>query len=153
MSFITLICMLCIILGTAFAADDAPDKSPSEIYIVHVEGPTEQFTTQSEDLGSWYGSFLPTTTTSSNERESRIVYSYRMVFKGFAANLSPEEVKEMEMKEGFVSARPEIKQPLHTTHSPGFLGLNRDTGFWKDSNYGRGVIIGILDTGIFPEHP
>ncbi|KAL7123188.1 hypothetical protein ACP275_01G089600 [Erythranthe tilingii] len=141
---------------TAFAANDAPDKSPSEIYIVHVEGPTEQFTIQSEDLDSWYGSFLPTTTTtttSSNERESRIVYSYRTVFKGFAANLSPEEVKEMEKKEGFVSALPEIKLPLHTTHSPGFLGLNRETGFWKDSNYGRGVIIGILDTGIFPEHP
>ncbi|KAL8064352.1 hypothetical protein ABFX02_01G083900 [Erythranthe guttata] len=152
-SFITLICMLCIMLGTAFAADDAPHKSSSEIYIVHVEGPTEQFTTQSEDLESWYGSFLPTTTTSSNERESRIVYSYRTVFKGFAANLSPEEVKEMEKKVGFISARPEIKLPLHTTHSPGFLGLNRETGYWKDSNYGRGVIIGILDTGIFPEHP
>ncbi|KAL7160252.1 hypothetical protein ABFS83_01G081200 [Erythranthe nasuta] len=152
-SFITLICMLCIIRGTAFAADDGRDKSPSEIYIVHVEGPTEQFTTQSEELDSWYGSFLPTTTTSSNERESRIVYSYRTVFKGFAANLSPEEVKDMEKKEGFVSARPEIKLPLHTTHSPGFLGLNRETGFWKDSNYGRGVIIGILDSGIFPEHP
>ncbi|KAL7123186.1 hypothetical protein ACP275_01G089400 [Erythranthe tilingii] len=117
MSFITLICMLCIILGIAFAADDASDKSPSEIYIVHVEGPTEQFTTQSEDIDSWY------------------------------------EVKEMEKKEGFVSARPEIKLPLHTTHYPGILGLNRETGFWKDSNYGRGVIIGILDTGIFPEHP
>ncbi|XP_049378362.1 subtilisin-like protease [Solanum stenotomum] len=26
-------------------------------------------------------------------------------------------------------------------------------GFWNDSNYGKGVIIGVIDTGIFPDHP
>ncbi|KAK4435026.1 Subtilisin-like protease SBT1.2 [Sesamum alatum] len=71
----------------------------------------------------------------------------------FAARLSPDEVKDMEKKEGFVYARPEEILPLHTTHSPKFLGLNQNTGFWNESNYGRGVIIGVLDGGIFPQHP
>ncbi|KAG8380852.1 hypothetical protein BUALT_Bualt06G0059600 [Buddleja alternifolia] len=59
----------------------------------------------------------------------------------------------METKPGFVSARPQTTIPLHTTHSPNFLGLNQNMGFWRDSNYGRGVIIGVQDTGINPNHP
>lgn len=50
-------------------------------------------------------------------------------------------------------ARPERKLALQTTHSPNFLGLHQNFGLWKDSNYGEGVIIGIVDTGIFPNHP
>lgn len=59
----------------------------------------------------------------------------------------------MKEKEGFVSAFPDRLLPLQTTRKPSFLGLNKDIGFWKDSNFGKGVIIGLLDTGIFPDHP
>ncbi|KAG8374821.1 hypothetical protein BUALT_Bualt10G0035400 [Buddleja alternifolia] len=147
MYFLTIIC----ILSFHLLPTSADDETTEETYIVHVEGPNGPFT-QSEDLLTWYNSFLPTITAASNER-SRIVYSYRTVFKGFAAKLSPHEVKAMENKEGFISARPEKKLSLHTTHSPNFLGLNQNTGFWQNSNYGKGVIIGVLDTGIFPDHP
>ncbi|KAL2543817.1 Subtilisin-like protease SBT1.2 [Forsythia ovata] len=85
--------------------------------------------------------------------ESRMIYSYHNVFRGFAARLSPEEVKAMEKIRGFISARAQKVVPLHTTHSPNFLGLNQNMGFWKDSNYGKGVIIGMLDSGIIPDHP
>ncbi|KAL3499449.1 hypothetical protein ACH5RR_038542 [Cinchona calisaya] len=82
-----------------------------------------------------------------------MVYSYLNVFTGFAARLSSDEVKALEKMEGFVSARPQKVVSLHTTHSPDFLGLHQNFGFWKDSNYGRGTIIGVLDTGIAPDHP
>ncbi|XP_047965586.1 subtilisin-like protease 3 [Salvia hispanica] len=59
----------------------------------------------------------------------------------------------MENTEGFVSVRREKVYELHTTHTPNFLGLNQNAGFWKSSNYGKGVIIGILDSGITPGHP
>lgn len=72
---------------------------------------------------------------------------------GFAARLTKEQVKLMEGKDGFVSARRERILSLHTTHTPDFLGLNRQFGFWKDSNFGKGVIIGVLDGGITPNHP
>ncbi|KAK6137641.1 hypothetical protein DH2020_028567 [Rehmannia glutinosa] len=125
-----------------------------ETYIVQVEGPDVQLFTQMEDLGSYYNSFLPTTTTTDDSNgRGRMVYSYRHVFKGFAARLSTDEAKAMENKEGFISARPERELSLHTTHSPNFLGLNQNTGFWQESNYGKGVIIGVLDTGVFPSHP
>ncbi|CAA7406477.1 unnamed protein product [Spirodela intermedia] len=54
--------------------------------------------------------------------------------------------------DGFLAAYPDELIPLQTTHSPKYLGLQR-TGVWNESNYGEGVIIGVLDTGINPDHP
>ncbi|KAK4400561.1 Subtilisin-like protease SBT1.4 [Sesamum angolense] len=107
---------------------------------------------QSHDLESWYESFLLTTIASSIETP-RMVNSYCNVFPGFAAKLTSEEVKAMEKRTGFISARPQQVLPLHTTHTPNFLGLHQNMGFWRDSNYGKGIIIGVLDTGILPDHP
>ncbi|MCD7466891.1 hypothetical protein HAX54_003970 [Datura stramonium] len=134
-------------------------QSELKTYIVHVESPESQISTQSleGDLESWYQSFLPNTIASTSasldEEAPRLVYSYRNVMKGFAARLSAEQVKEMEKKEGFISAWPERILSLHTTHSPSFLGLQQNMGLWRNSNYGKGVIIGVLDTGISPDHP
>ncbi|GFP82315.1 subtilisin-like protease [Phtheirospermum japonicum] len=40
-----------------------------------------------------------------------------------------------------------------TTHSPQFLGLRKGQGLWSARNLGSDVIIGLVDTGIWPEHP
>ncbi|XP_060178462.1 subtilisin-like protease [Lycium barbarum] len=131
-------------------------QSDLETYIVQVESPESQISTQSSrmDLESWYSSFLPKTiATAGSHEEPRLIYSYHNVMTGFAARLSAEQVKEMEKKQGFISARPQRMLPLHTTHTPSFLGLQQNMGLWRDSNYGKGVIIGVLDSGIFPDHP
>ncbi|CAN1332695.1 Subtilisin-like protease 3 [Linum perenne] len=60
----------------------------------------------------------------------------------------------MEHKEGFVSARVEKSLPLHTTHTPKFLGLQQNVGSNRNSSsLGEGVIIGIIDSGIKYDHP
>ncbi|KAK3019796.1 hypothetical protein RJ639_003783 [Escallonia herrerae] len=130
----------------------ADEETKFRTYIVHVSIPDGQTFTESETLDSWYNSFLPTTTSGLND-QSRMVHMYRNVVSGFAARLSPEEVKAMEKKDGFVSARPQRTLSLHTTHTPNFLGLHQNLGFWKGSNYGKGVIIGLMDSGITPNHP
>ncbi|KAK4389377.1 Subtilisin-like protease SBT1.7 [Sesamum angolense] len=131
--------------------ENAP-KSSLDTYIVHVNLPEGRVLADSGELESWYRSFLPRTTTDE-EGSSRLVHSYRNVVSGFAAKLSKEEVEEMEKIDGFITARPQRKLPLHTTHSPNFLGLYQNLGFWPGSNYGEGVIVGVLDTGITPGHP
>ncbi|KAL7167376.1 hypothetical protein ACSBR2_037942 [Camellia fascicularis] len=125
-----------------------------ETYIVHVNLPENRAFSGPEDVKNWYHSFLPTTTAISNQpSSSRMVYSYHNVVDGFAARLSAEEVQAMEKIEGFVSARPQRILPLHTTRTPSFLGLHKNLGVWLRSNYGKGVIVGLLDTGITPNHP
>ncbi|KAL9167206.1 hypothetical protein ABFS82_05G080100 [Erythranthe guttata] len=150
MPLVSLSCVLIFYLFTAIANDMS-----LETYIVHVDLPHSQILSdQSQDyLETWYTSFLPTTLASETDQTPRLVYSYCNVFSGFAAKLTRDEAKVMHNKNGFISARRQEIFPLHTTHSPNFLGLHQDTGFWNNSNYGRGVIIGVLDTGIFPDHP
>ncbi|KAK6158084.1 hypothetical protein DH2020_005398 [Rehmannia glutinosa] len=59
----------------------------------------------------------------------------------------------MEKNDKFISARPQKIYTLHTTHAPNFLGLHMNFGAWPVSNYGKNVIIGVIDTGITPNHP
>ncbi|KAG8374818.1 hypothetical protein BUALT_Bualt10G0035100 [Buddleja alternifolia] len=154
-----IMCMLSLIYmlftNPAMAEEITIKNAPKislETYIVHVNLPTGRALVDSDDLNSWYHSFLPKTSTGE-EGSSRLVHSYRNVATGFAAKLSPEEVKQMRKKDGFITARPQKKFPLHTTHSPDFLGLHQNLGLWRGSNYGEGIIIGLLDTGIAPGHP
>ncbi|KAF2298931.1 hypothetical protein GH714_029206 [Hevea brasiliensis] len=135
------------------SSNDANVKKQSDLetYIVLLKKPEAAVFTESKDLDSWYQSFLPVNTFSYDQ--PRLMHSYHHVVTGFAAKLTPEEVKDMEKKDGFVSARPRRMVPLHTTHTPRFLGLQQNLGFWNYSNYGKGVIIGLIDSGITPDHP
>ncbi|XP_027088443.2 subtilisin-like protease [Coffea arabica] len=159
---LTLMILAITFYSLPISSHDLHGQTILETYIIHVELPDDidQISTadfrSNEYLETWYNSFLPTTATaSSNEASPRIVYSYRNVFKGFAAKLSAEDVKEMEKKPGFVLARKQKMLSLSTTHTPSFLGLNlqQNSGFWRQSNYGREIIIGVVDTGIVPDHP
>ncbi|KAG8374819.1 hypothetical protein BUALT_Bualt10G0035200 [Buddleja alternifolia] len=129
------------------------DKNELKTYIVHVKKPDGQITIQSDDMKSYHESFMPITTADSSDQHHKLLYSYQNVISGFSARLTAEQIESMKKKDGFIMARPErMLHPL-TTHSPYFLGLHQEIGFWKQSNFGKGVIIGVLDTGILPSHP
>ncbi|KAJ0802811.1 putative cucumisin [Helianthus annuus] len=124
-----------------------------ETYIVHLDSSKGQHFIQKQDRQNWYHSFLPRTTSGANEEPAAMVFAYHNVLNGFAAKLSTKHVKAMEKMEGFLFARPQRMYTKHTTHTPNFLGLHQSLGFWSGSNYGKGVIIGVLDTGTTPGHP
>ncbi|EER91799.1 subtilisin-like protease SBT1.7 [Sorghum bicolor] len=124
-------------------------SSRYRVHIVLVEPPPETDTPHHH-----WQSFLPTTLTDSGEQ--RLVHSYTAVFSGFAARLTDSELDAVTKKPGFVRAFPDRTLQLATTHTPAFLGLTRGAGaagFWNSSGYGKGVIVGLLDSGIHAAHP
>ncbi|GJN26763.1 hypothetical protein PR202_gb14721 [Eleusine coracana subsp. coracana] len=118
-------------------------------YIVHVQTQENHVFANTDDRKDWYNSFLP--------EDGRLVHAYHHVASGFAARLTRRELDEMSAMPGFVSAIPDQMYELQTTHTPLFLGLNNaEQGQgWRSlsSDRGAGVIIGVLDTGVFPNHP
>ncbi|PKI41107.1 hypothetical protein CRG98_038635 [Punica granatum] len=136
----------------------AEEDSALRTYIVqlHPNGPT-RIPATSELLHRWHISFVRDSMSSSEESEdpsSRILYSYRSAMEGFAARLSQLEVASLRRLPGVIAVRPDRKLQVHTTYSYKFLGLGTSaSGAWARSGFGRGMIIGVLDTGVWPESP
>ncbi|KAF1002388.1 subtilisin-like serine-protease S [Apium graveolens] len=84
------------------------------------------------------------------------LYSYVHGFRGFAAKLTHDQASQMAKMPGVVSVFPNVKRKLHTTHSWDFMGLSSEEtmeipGFSTKNQVN--VIIGFIDTGIWPESP
>ncbi|KAK2650169.1 hypothetical protein Ddye_017658 [Dipteronia dyeriana] len=86
------------------------------------------------------------------EQQAELLYAYETAISGFAAKLSTKQLQSLEKVDGFLSATPGKMLQLHTTNSQQFLGLQTGKGLLSASNLASDVIIGILDTGISPEH-
>ncbi|KAK4347115.1 hypothetical protein RND71_033454 [Anisodus tanguticus] len=67
------------------------------------------------------------------------------------ASLSPSEHEVIKNSPGYVSSVKDMTVKLHTSHTSYFLGLNSMSGAWPKSDYGKGVIIGVVDSGVWPE--
>ncbi|OMO76494.1 hypothetical protein COLO4_25548 [Corchorus olitorius] len=75
-------------------------------------------------------------------------YTYQRSFSGIVIDLTEEEAAKMAEMDGVVSLFPNEKKHLHTTRSWNFLGLSEQV---KRSPSEGDIIIGVLDTGIWPE--
>jgi subtilisin family serine protease len=83
----------------------------------------------------------------------RKLHSYGYVFNGFAAELTPAQADKLAQMPGVLAvSRDEIRE-LDTATTPDFLGLSGEGGVWDNDSRGQNVIIGIIDSGIWPEHP
>ncbi|KAB8111014.1 hypothetical protein EE612_048543 [Oryza sativa] len=101
-----------------------------------------------EFLGSFLG--------SKEKARDAIFYSYTKYINGFAATLEEEEAMEISKHPSVISVFPNRGHRLHTTRSWEFLGMEKDgriraNSIWAKARFGEGVIIGNLDTGVWPE--
>lgn len=81
------------------------------------------------------------------------VYSYN----GFAAVLTAAQAQALRQADGVQAVVKDELRQLTTDRTPDFLGLTDEGGLWAELGgqglAGEDVIIGVIDTGIWPEHP
>ncbi|CAL5014123.1 unnamed protein product [Urochloa decumbens] len=128
------------------------DSSKYQLYIVLLKPRPDSDAMDMATRQSWYRSFLPAGDLTDSG-QPRLVHSYKALFDGFCARLTEAEVEVMSKKPGFGRWFPDGTMELMTTRTPAFLGLSKDAGLWRNSSYGRGVIIGMMDSGINSGHP
>lgn len=127
-------------------------------YIVHMD-PSERpelYTSHFQWYSSMVKSVLPKPISADETVEEpfqRIMYTYGTAFHGFAARLSDEEAAQLDREQGVLAVLPDVVYHFHTTRSPEFLGIQPDdrTSVWSDTVSNFDVVVGVLDTGIWPE--
>ncbi|PKA60056.1 Subtilisin-like protease [Apostasia shenzhenica] len=129
------------------AASGPAMAAQQKTYIVHLD-PTKI----SVDIKSIIDSLTPSSSTSTDP-PAELLYIYTSALSGFAAKLSLPQLASLRQLDGFLAGNPDELLTLHTSHSPEFLGLTPGRGLWSSANLAADVIIGIIDTGVWPEHP
>ncbi|XP_068326923.1 subtilisin-like protease SBT2.5 isoform X1 [Pyrus communis] len=83
------------------------------------------------------------------------LYSYQHLINGFAVHISHEQAETLMHAPGVKSVERDWKVKRLTTHTPQFLGL--PTGVWPTGGgfdrAGEDIVIGFVDSGIYPHHP
>ncbi len=89
------------------------------------------------------------------------IHEYTFALNGFSAILTPSEVEKVSRQPGVQRVvRDELRQATadatstaKTDASGDFLGLTDPGGPYAKGITGENVIVGVIDTGIWPEHP
>ncbi|KAL4296735.1 hypothetical protein GQ457_12G025580 [Hibiscus cannabinus] len=83
------------------------------------------------------------------------LYSYKHLINGFSVYLSPEQAETLRRAPGVKTVERDWKVRKLTTHTPQFLGL--PTSVWPTGGgfdrAGEDIVIGFVDSGIYPLHP
>ncbi|XP_051134700.1 subtilisin-like protease SBT2.5 [Andrographis paniculata] len=124
-----------------FESDDVKIDASSELvvsYARHLEKKHDMFLDMLFEQGTY-----------------KKLYSYRHLINGFAVHVSPEQAEVLGRAPGVKSVDRDYKVQKLTTHTPQFLGL--PTGAWLTGGgfdrAGEDIVIGFIDSGIYPHHP
>lgn len=87
-----------------------------------------------------------------------VVYSYRVALNGFAARMSPRAAEQLRRAPGVLAVTVNEVRTMDTITTPDFLGLRQPDGLWSktggiNGRAGAGTVVGIIDSGIWPESP
>ena len=95
-------------------------------------------------------------TTRQNDKLAKVgaqkTYGYAYSFSGFAAKLTARQAADLRADPDVVQVERTQEVLMDTATTPDFLGLKDPVnGLWSQGIKGEGIVIGILDTGIWPE--
>ncbi|XP_052182930.1 subtilisin-like protease SBT5.6 [Diospyros lotus] len=128
-----------------------------QAYIVYLGRHIGLKTTQ--EIEDAHHSYLLSVKATEDEAKASLIYSYKKVINGFSALLTSDEAAKLSEMEEVVSVFPGRSRSVQTTRSWGFVSLLAGGGhsthslqeLWAKAGYGKDIIVGVLDTGIWPE--
>ena len=86
------------------------------------------------------------------------IHTYAYTYNGFSALLTDAEAQALKKSSGVATVVPSALHTLDTTRTPAFLGISGAGGIWSQLDgasrfiKGEDVIIGVIDTGVWPEN-
>lgn len=85
---------------------------------------------------------------------AEVTGSFEVAYGGLSALVPANQAKDLLKVPGVVAVQSDEAQEIQTDATPEFIGA---TEVWPSlggsSTAGEGVVVGVLDTGIWPEHP
>ncbi|CAA0407807.1 unnamed protein product [Arabidopsis thaliana] len=131
------------------------------------------------EIEAHHHSYLQSVKETEEDATSSLLYSYKHSINGFAAELTPDQASRLKELKEVVSVfkSDPRKYKIHTTRSWEFVGLKEEEGedyrssdgdaprhkydvndrfrvgrkFLKNAKHGDGVIVGLIDSGVWPE--
>jgi subtilisin family serine protease len=93
----------------------------------------------------------------STVNAAQVTNQYSVVFNGFSAMLTDDEVRVLKKNSGVANISADAILQLDTSYTPAFLGLDKAGSLWQQlggqGSAGENMVIGIVDSGIWPENP
>ena len=81
------------------------------------------------------------------------VQDFTNALNGFSAVISHDKAVALAAQKSVKLVQPDELRQLQTDSSGQFLGLTGRGGAWASGVTGEGVVVGVIDSGIWPEHP
>lgn len=140
-------------------------QQPEAIYDGHTPGfaaskPAEGAKFSADSLAATrYREHLRATLRSVRERAgvSTVTNEFTTVSSGFSATLTARQAERLAKDPDVLSVTSDQLRQLDTSQTPEFLGLTGDKGLWTrlggvaSDGAGSTVVVGIIDSGIWPE--
>lgn len=133
------------------------EKTQRRTYIVRVDGDAKPslFPTHAH----WYEAAVAAAVAGTADVDAGwisggpLIHTYSSIFHGFSARMTPFTAESLSKAAGIIAVLPEQVRQLDTTRSPQFLGLRSSdsTGLLAETDFGSDLVIGVIDTGIWPE--
>jgi hypothetical protein len=168
-----------LVAAGADVARGAPDPA-SDLYIVQLAAPpvagytggvsgipaTRPDAGEKIDLGSSAATAYRSHLKSERQRTRNLagvsaaetLYEYDVAFSGYAARMTATEADVLRRSPGVLAVSKNAVHKADTISTPEMLGLTGRDGVWQrqfggSKKAGLGVIVGVIDTGIWPENP